>query len=309
MTKFIIRRFLGIFPTLFIIISISFFLIRAAPGGPFDTEKAIPQEVLVNIEAKFHMNDPLIVQYGSYMYDILRGDLGPSFRYADHDVNYFIANSFPISIQLGSLAIILALILGISTGIISALRQNTWIDYSTMGIAIIGISIPTFVVGPILMYFLAMKLHWLPTSGWITGRHGYVTLIMPVITLSLPFYAYFARISRASIIEVLRSDYIRTARAKGLSGPVIIVKHVLKGAMLPVVSFLGPALAGILTGSVVIEKIFRIPGLGKFFVQSAFNRDYTIIMGTVIVYAVMLVVLNFIVDIVYSFLDPRIAYK
>ncbi|MBT4287075.1 MAG: oligopeptide ABC transporter permease OppB [Deltaproteobacteria bacterium] len=309
MTKFIIRRFLGIFPTLFIIVSISFFLIRAAPGGPFDTEKAIPAEVLVNIEAKFHMDEPLVVQYGRYMYDILRGDLGPSFRYPDHDVNYFIANSFPISIQLGTISIVLALILGISTGIISALRQNTWIDYSTMGIAIIGISIPTFVVGPILMYFLAMKLHWLPTSGWITGRHGYVTLIMPVITLSLPFYAYFARISRASIIEVLRSDYIRTARAKGLSGPVIIIKHVLKGAMLPVVSFLGPALAGILTGSVVIEKIFRIPGLGKFFVQSAFNRDYTIIMGTVIVYAVMLVVLNFIVDIVYSFLDPRIAYK
>jgi oligopeptide transport system permease protein len=309
MTKFIIRRFLGIFPTLLIIISISFFLIRLAPGGPFSTEKAIPKPVLANIEAKFHMDEPLVMQYGRYMYDVLRGDLGPSFRYADHDVNYFIANSFPISMFLGSISIVVALILGISTGIISALRQNTWLDYASMGIAVIGISIPLFVVGPIMMYIFAMKLHWLPTSGWITGRNGYVTLIMPVATLCLPFYAYFARISRASIIEVLRSDYIRTARAKGLSGPVIVVKHVLKGAMLPVVSFLGPALAGILTGSVVIEQIFRIPGLGKFFVQSAFNRDYTIIMGTVIVYAVMLVVLNFIVDIVYSFLDPRIAYK
>ena len=309
MTKFIIRRFLGIFPTLLIIISISFFLIRLAPGGPFSTEKAIPKPVLANIEAKFHMDEPLVMQYGRYMYDVLRGDLGPSFRYADHDVNYFIANSFPISIFLGGISIVVALILGISTGIISALRQNTWLDYASMGIAVIGISIPLFVVGPIMMYIFAMKLHWLPTSGWITGRNGYITLIMPVATLCLPFYAYFARISRASIIEVLRSDYIRTARAKGLSGPVIVVKHVLKGAMLPVVSFLGPALAGILTGSVVIEQIFRIPGLGKFFVQSAFNRDYTIIMGTVIVYAVMLVVLNFIVDIVYSFLDPRIAYK
>jgi oligopeptide transport system permease protein len=309
MTKFIIRRFLGIFPTLLIIISISFFLIRLAPGGPFSTEKAIPKPVLANIEAKFHMDEPLVMQYGRYIFDVLRGDLGPSFRYADHDVNYFIANSFPISIFLGGISIVVALILGISTGIISALRQNTWLDYASMGIAVIGISIPLFVVGPIMMYIFAMKLHWLPTSGWITGRNGYVTLIMPVATLCLPFYAYFARISRASIIEVLRSDYIRTARAKGLSGPVIVVKHVLKGAMLPVVSFLGPALAGILTGSVVIEQIFRIPGLGKFFVQSAFNRDYTIIMGTVIVYAVMLVVLNFIVDIVYSFLDPRIAYK
>jgi oligopeptide transport system permease protein len=309
MTKFIIRRFLGIFPTLLIIISISFFLIRLAPGGPFSTEKAIPKPVLANIEAKFHMDEPLVMQYGRYIFDVLRGDLGPSFRYADHDVNYFIANSFPISIFLGGISIVVALILGISTGIISALRQNTWLDYASMGIAVIGISIPLFVVGPIMMYIFAMKLHWLPTSGWITGRNGYVTLIMPVATLCLPFYAYFARISRASIIEVLRSDYIRTARAKGLSGPVIVVKHVLKGAMLPVVSFLGPALAGILTGSVVIEQIFRIPGLGKFFVQSAFNRDYTIIMGTVIVYAVMLVVLNFIVDIVYSYLDPRIAYK
>ena len=309
MTKFIIRRFLGIFPTLLIIISISFFLIRLAPGGPFSTEKAIPKPVLANIEAKFHMDEPLVMQYGRYIFDVLRGDLGPSFRYADHDVNYFIANSFPISIFLGGISIVVALILGISTGIISALRQNTWLDYASMGVAVIGISIPLFVVGPIMMYVFAMKLHWLPTSGWITGRNGYITLIMPVATLCLPFYAYFARISRASIIEVLRSDYIRTARAKGLSGPVIVVKHVLKGAMLPVVSFLGPALAGILTGSVVIEQIFRIPGLGKFFVQSAFNRDYTIIMGTVIVYAVMLVVLNFIVDIVYSYLDPRIAYK
>lgn len=309
MTKFIIRRFLGIFPTLFIIISISFFLIRLAPGGPFSTEKAIPKPILANIEAKFHMDEPLVMQYGRYLFSVLQGDLGPSFRYADHDVNYFIANSFPISIFLGGISIIVALILGISTGIISALKQNSWMDYASMGLAVIGISIPLFVVGPIMMYVFAMKLHWLPTSGWITGRNGYITLIMPVATLCLPFYAYFARISRASIIEVLRSDYIRTARAKGLSGPVIVVKHVLKGAMLPVVSFLGPALAGILTGSVVIESIFRIPGLGKFFVQSAFNRDYTMIMGTVIVYAVMLVVLNFIVDIVYSYLDPRIAYK
>ncbi len=309
MTKYIIRRFLGIFPTLFIVVSISFFLIRAAPGGPFSTEKAIPKPVLANIEAKFHMDEPLVMQYGRYMFDILRGDLGPSFRYPDHDVNYFIGNSFPISIFLGGLSIAVALILGISTGIISALRQNTWVDYASMGLAVVGISIPLFVVGPIMMYVLAMKLHWLPTSGWITGRHGYQTLIMPVATLCLPYYAYFARISRASIIEVLRSDYIRTARAKGLSGPVIVVKHVLKGALLPIVSYLGPALAGVLTGSVVVETIFRIPGLGIFFVQSAFNRDYTIIMGTVIVYAAMLIVLNFLVDIVYSFLDPRIAYK
>ncbi len=309
MTKYIIRRFLGLFPTIFIIITLSFFIIRIAPGGPFDMEKTIPKQILENIEKKFHMDEPLLVQYGRYLLDMLRGDLGPSYRYQDRDVNYYIFNSLPNSLLLGLISLTMAVTLGIGVGMISAVKQNTWADYTAMSFAVIGISVPLFVVGPVLMYFLALQWKLLPTSGWITGRHGWVTLIMPALTLAFPYFAYNARLSRASILEVLRSDYVRTARAKGLKERTVLFKHVLKGALLPVVSYLGPAFAGIVTGSVVVETIFRVPGMGKFFVQSAFNRDYTLIMGTVIVYSVLLIIMNFIVDIVYSFLDPRVTYK
>jgi len=309
MTKFIIRRFIGLIPTLFIIVTFSFFIVRIAPGGPFDKEKRLPPEILKNIEKKYHLDEPLLQQYGRYLLDITRGDLGPSFSYPDHDVKFFIFNSLPKSMLLGTMALGLSVILGIGAGMISALRQNNWQDYTTMSIAVFGITVPNFVVGPVLMYFLALKLGWLPTSGWITGRFGWSTIIMPLITLTLPYFAYMARLSRASILEILRSDYIRTARAKGLGESVIMFKHVLKGALLPVVSYLGPAFAGIITGSVVVERIFRIPGLGQFFVQAAFNRDYTLLMGTVIVYSVILIIMNFLVDIVYGYLDPRISYS
>ncbi len=309
MTKYIISRFLGLIPTLFIIITLSFFIIRIAPGGPFDEEKALPKQILENIEKKYHMDEPLLKQYGRYLLDVLRGDLGPSFRYQDHDVSYYIFNSLPNSLFLGIVSLTIAVTLGIGVGMISAVRQNTWVDYTAMSFAVIGISVPLFVVGPVLMYFLALQWKLLPTSGWITGRHGWVTLIMPAVTLAFPYFAYNARLSRASILEVLRSDYVRTARAKGLKERTILFKHVLKGALLPVVSYLGPAFAGIITGSVVVETIFRVPGMGKFFVQAAFNRDYTLIMGTVIVYSVLLIIMNFIVDILYSFLDPRVTYK
>ncbi|MFP4180131.1 MAG: ABC transporter permease [Spirochaetaceae bacterium] len=309
MTKYIIRRLIGIIPTLFIVVTISFFLIRIAPGGPFDAERRPPEQVLKNIEAKFNLDQPLPMQYLSYLGDILKGDLGPSFRYQDHDVNYYIANSLPNSLFLGFMSLGLAFILGVGTGVISALNQNTWVDYLTMSIAIIGITVPLFVIGPVLMYFFALEWGILPTSGWITGRYGWVTLIMPVVTLTLRPFATIARLSRASMLEILRSDFIRTAQAKGLRDGVIIRRHVLKGSLLPVVSYLGPAFAAIVTGSVVVEQIFRVPGLGRFFVQSAINRDYTLIMGTVIVYSVILVLMNFIVDIIYSFLDPRITYK
>lgn len=309
MTKYVIRRFLGLFPTLLIIITLSFFIIRLAPGGPFDAEKALPQQILINIEKKFHMDEPLIMQYGRYMLDIIRGDLGPSFRYQDHDVNFYIFKSLPNSLFLGVISLSMAVVLGIGVGLISAVRQNSYADYVAMSFAVIGISVPLFVVGPVMMYFLALRWKLLPTSGWITGRYGWVTLIMPAVTLSFPYFAYIARLSRASILEVLRSDYIRTAQAKGLRNSVIMFRHVLKGALLPVVSFLGPAFAGIVTGSVVVETIFRVPGLGKFFVQSAFNRDYTLLMGTVIVYSTILIIMNFVVDIIYSFLDPRVTYK
>lgn len=309
MSKYIIRRFLGLIPTLFIIITISFFIIRIAPGGPFDTERAVPEQILRNLEAKYHLDEPIIQQYGRYLFDIIRGDLGPSYKYQDHDVNFYIFQSLPNSMLLGVIALAISLTFGISFGTFSAIRQNSFIDYFAMSLAVIGISIPLFVIGPVLMYVFAMRLGWLPTAGWITGEYGWLTMIMPAITLSFPYFANIARLTRASMLETLRSDYVRTAKAKGLKNSVIIIKHVLKGALLPVVSYLGPAFAGIITGSVVVEKIFRVPGLGQFFVQSSFNRDYTLIMGVVIVYSVILIVMNFIVDIIYSFLDPRISYK
>ena len=309
MTKYIIRRFFGLIPTLFIIITLSFFIIRIAPGGPFSEERALPKQVLENIEKAYHLDDPLLVQYGRYVFDILRGDLGPSFRYKDFDVNYYIRISLPNSMVLGLISLIFAVLLGITTGLISATRQNSALDYLSMSVAVIGISVPLFVVGPVLMYIFAMKLNLLPTSGWIMSGDSWKTVLMPVMTLTLPYFAYIARLSRASILEILRSDYVRTARAKGLSESVIMVKHVLKGALLPVVSYLGPAFAHIVTGSIVVETIFRVPGLGRHFVQSALNRDYTLIMGTVIVYSAILLVMNFIVDILYGFMDPRISYR
>lgn len=309
MGRFAFRRFLGLIPTMLIIITISFFLIRLAPGGPFSSEKKVTEEVMQNLMKKYHMDEPLFQQYLRYMGDILRGDLGPSFKNKDFTVNELIFGSLPNSIILGVTSLAIALIFGVSVGIGSALKQNTWLDYLGMSFAVIGISIPLFVVGPVLMLIFAMKLQWLPTSGWISVKNGLKPLILPAITLSFPYFAYIARLSRASILEVLRSDYIRTAKAKGLKQSKIMTKHVLKGAMLPVVSYLGPAFAGIITGSVVVEQIFLVPGLGNFFVKSALNRDYTLIMGTVIVYSFILVIMNFIVDIVYGLLDPRISYK
>lgn len=310
MTRYIIRRFLGLFPTLLVIITISFFMIRVAPGGPFAREKELPPQIRENIERKYNMDKPLLVQYGMYLYDIVfQFDLGPSFRYQDRDVNFYIFNSLPNSLILGVIALTVSLILGISAGMISAVKQNTIVDYAAMSVAVIGISVPLFVIGPVLMYFFAIQWGLLPTSGWITGRAGLRALIMPAVTLAFPYFAYIARLTRASVIEVLRSDYVRTARAKGMRQSVILFKHVLKGALLPVVSYLGPAFAGVVTGSVVVEQIFRVPGLGRFFVQSAFNRDYTLIMGTVIVFSTILVVMNFLVDILYGLLDPRVTYK
>jgi oligopeptide transport system permease protein len=259
--------------------------------------------------AKYHMDEPLIKQYFRFMGDILRGDFGPSFVNKDFTVNELIALSLPNSMILGLVALSIAVVLGVTTGTVSALKQNTAVDYSFMSVAVTGISVPNFVVGPVLMLVFAVTLRWLPTSGWIDGRNGLRTLILPSVTLSLAQFAYIARLTRASMLETLRSDYIRTARAKGLSTPVIIFKHAFKGACLPVVSYLGPAMAGLITGSVVVERIFAVPGLGIHFIRAATNRDYTMIMGDVIVYSLILIALNFVVDILYGFLDPRISYK
>ena len=282
---------------------------KVAPGGPFSAERNPPPEVLANINKVYHLDEPIPKQYVRYLGNMLRGDLGPSFRYKDYTVNDLIGNTMPNSLILGITALCSALFFGLLVGLVSAVKRNSVADYAAMSIAVIGISVPLFVVGPLLMLLFAVKLKWLPTSGWITGRQGLKTLIMPALALSLPYFAYIARLSRASVLEVLRSDYIRTAYAKGLSYPVVLFKHALKGAMLPVISYLGPAFAGIITGSVVIERIFLVPGLGTFFVQSALNRDYTLIMGTVVMYSIILILMNFVVDILYAVIDPRISYK
>lgn len=296
-------------PTLFLIVTFSFFIMKVAPGGPFSAERNPPPEVLANINKVYHLDEPLPKQYVRYLGNMLRGDLGPSFRYKDYTVNDLIGNTMPNSLILGITALCSALFFGLLVGLVSAVKRNSIADYASMSVAVIGISVPLFVVGPLLMLLFAVKLKWLPTSGWITGRQGLKTLIMPALALSLPYFAYIARLSRASVLEVLRSDYIRTAYAKGLSYPVVLFKHALKGALLPVISYLGPAFAGIITGSVVIEKIFLVPGLGTFFVQSALNRDYTLIMGTVVMYSIILILMNFVVDILYAVIDPRISYK
>ncbi|OQB97142.1 MAG: Oligopeptide transport system permease protein OppB [Spirochaetes bacterium ADurb.Bin110] len=308
MPRYFIRRILSIIPTLFIVITLSFFLIRLAPGGPFAREREVPEAILQNLMKRYHMDEPLIKQYLRYMGDIIRWDFGPSYRYRDLTVNEIIDEGLPISMSLGVISLVLATVGGIAVGIISALKQNRWQDYVVTSIAVIGISVPLFVMGPVLQLVFGMKLKILPIGQWIS-THGIKAVILPAITLSFPYFAYIGRLSRASILEVLRSDYIRTARAKGLKESVVVWKHVLKGALLPVVTYLGPAFSGIVVGSIVVESVFLVPGIGRPFVQSALNRDYTLIMAEVVVYSIILIIANLVVDILYGFLDPRISYK
>lgn len=298
-------RLLGLIPTLLVLITIAFFMIRVAPGGPFDGEKILPPEIRANLDAKYHLDEPLMQQYFRYLGQIITLDFGPSFQYKDWTVNELIAQGFPVSLTVGGLAMLLAFFAGTSIGIAAALRQNTAADYSIMGVAMLGISIPNFVVAPLLILVLAVYAGWLPAGGWDWSIQR---MILPVITLALPVIAYVARLTRGSMIEVLHSNYIRTARAKGLPGHLVIRRHALKPALLPVISFMGPATAGLITGSVVIERIYSIPGLGSYFVQGALNRDYTLVMGVVIFYGVIIILLNFIVDILYSWMNPRIRY-
>jgi oligopeptide transport system permease protein len=308
MGRFVLKRFLSFIPTMLVIIIFGFVIIRAAPGGPFSREKAVPPGVLANLMAKYHMDEPLHKQFFRYFRDLLRGDFGPSFRLRDFTVNQLIGIALPVSVILGSIALLISVFVGVTAGIVSALKQNKAADYTIMAIAVTGNSMPTFVVGPLLMLVFAIWLKLTPTAGWI-DRFGSKALILPVATLALNQFARIARVMRASMIETLRSDYVRTARAKGLSMPAIIVRHVLKGASLPVVSLLGPALAEIVVGAVATERIFAIPGMGRQILNASTNRDYTLLMGTIITYAIVLIVMNFIVDIVYGFLDPRITYK
>jgi len=303
----IIRRLLTGIPTLLVIVTIAFFMMRVAPGGPFDRERALPVEIERNVLKAYHLDQPLVLQYRDYLLGVLRGDFGPSFKYRDFTVAELLATGFPASLEVGGLAILLAVGLGITLGTLAALRQNTGADHAVMATAMTGITVPNFVMAPLLTLIFGVWLRWLPVAGWNGGAPA--NLILPVTALALPQIAYIARLTRGSLIEVLHADYIRTARAKGLRERIVIVRHALKGALMPVVSYLGPATAQLVTGSVVIETIFGIPGIGRYFVQGALNRDYTLVMGTVITYAVLIILLNLAVDLLYGLLDPKVKQR
>jgi oligopeptide transport system permease protein len=301
--RLVIRRLLESIPTLLVLIALTFFMMRMAPGGPFDREKRLAPEVEANLRAAYYLDEPLYQQFGRYLGNLAQGDFGPSFQYRDRTVTELIAGGFPVSLRLGGFAMLLALFGGVTLGSIAALRQNKPTDYATMAVAMTGISVPNFVMAPLLVLLFAVYLGWLPAGG--LGDAGWRNLILPVITLALTQVAYIARLTRGSMIEVLRSNYIRTARAQGLSTLTILLRHALKPALVPVVSYLGPATAGLITGSVVIEQIFGLPGLGRYFVQGALNRDYTLVLGIVTFYGALIIFFNFLVDLVYGWLDPR----
>jgi oligopeptide transport system permease protein len=304
---YVTRRILTSIPTLLVIVTIAFFMMRVAPGGPFDQERALPPEIERNMLAAYNLNAPLIVQYWDYLKGVIHGDFGPSFKYQDFTVAELLLSGFPASLRVGGIAIALAVVIGIALGTIAALRQNSGIDYAVMATAMTGITIPNFVMAPLLTLILGVYLGWLPVAGWGGGAPRF--LILPVIALALPQIAYIARLTRGSMIETLNANFVRTARAKGLREQIVVVRHALRGALLPVISYLGPATAQIMTGSVVIETIFGIPGIGRYFVQGALNRDYTLVMGTVIVYGVLIIVLNLIVDMLYGLLDPKVKQR
>ena len=302
MLKYFFKRLLHGIPVLFVVATLTFIIMRLVPGGPFDQEKKLPPEILVNIEAKYHLDQPVGVQYLFYLKQLIHGDMGPSYKYIGRDVTDIILDTFPVSITLGLLAMIIVIGVGVPAGVWSAYRQNSIVDKVVIFFATLGISVPSFVLGTVLVWVMSHKLQWLPPALWEGPRY----MILPAIALGAPFTGYIARLIRSSVLEVLASDYIRTARAKGLTEPVILLKHTLKNSIFPIVSVLGPLTAGLVTGSFVIEFIFSIPGMGSFFITAVTNRDYPLIMGVTLVYAVLIVVANILVDMIYMWLDPRV---
>jgi oligopeptide transport system permease protein len=324
MTKYIIRRILLFIPVLLLIVLTTFTLMRIIPGGPFDFigDKSLPPAIRANLEEKYHIDDPIWKQFIDYIWDLIsKGDLGPSFRYRGRTVNDIIKESLPISAQLGLLSLLLAILIGIPAGIIAALKQNSWFDYSSTFVAVIFRSIPNMVLGPLLVWLIALKLGWLPVARWgalppfFLGFIPKINIefikhaILPAFALGTAYSAAIARLTRGSLLQVIREDYIRTARAKGLSERMVIVGHALKNSLIPVVTYIGPLFAALLTGTFIIESIFGIPGMGKHFIQSIGNRDYAVIQGVMLIYSILLVVANLFVDITYAWLDPRIRYK
>lgn len=304
MISFVLRRLMSAVPTVFVVVTISFFLMRFAPGGPFSLERPLPPQTMANVMETYKLNDPLWSQYLHYLRNAFKGDFGPSFIYKDNTVAELIGKALPYSVELGLYAILIALIGGVILGTIAALRQNSALDFGLMAFATIGVTVPNFVVGPVLTLIFAVMLSWLPAGGW--GNGGFQNLILPMTALALPQLAVFARLTRGSMIEALNGDHIRTARAYGLPPRVVVITHALRGAMLPVVSYLAPCAAALLTGSAVVESIFTIPGVGRYFVLGALNRDYPLVMGTVILVAVFVIFFNLLVDIAYGLLDPRV---
>ena len=306
MLRFALGRLLQAIPVLLIVISATFLLVHSAPGGPFSADKAVPPEVIRALEAQYNLDQPLWQQYLSYLGDVLQGDLGPSFKYSGRTVNELIAAGLPATAELALYAMLVALVIGVSAGVLAAIRPNTMQDYLPMSAAMLGICMPSFLLGPLLVLVFGIHLEWLPVSGWgdIPGDK-----VLPAITLGTGYAAYIARLSRGGMLEVLSQDYIRTARAKGLSEPLIIFKHALRGGLIPVVAFLGPAFAGLLGGSFVVETIFQIPGLGRFYVQAAFNRDYTMILGMTIFFAALITLFHLLSDMLALWLNPKLRQQ
>jgi oligopeptide transport system permease protein len=304
MLSYAIRRLFGTLPTLLLIVAIAFFMMRLAPGGPFDKERRVSAAVEQNLIKAYHLDEPLPIQFLNYLGNVLHGDFGPSFQYKDFSVTELIWSGFPVSLALGGAAILIATFLGLALGALAALRQNGPLDYAVMATSMTGIAIPNFVVAPVLTLVFGLMLGWLPVGGWSSLSNA----ILPVTALCLPQVAVIARLTRGSMIEVLRGNYIRTARAKGLPERLVVARHAMRAALVPVVSYLGPAVASIITGSIIIEQIFGIPGIGRYFVQGALNRDYTLVMGVTIFYGALIILFNLAVDLIYGFLDPKVRY-
>jgi oligopeptide transport system permease protein len=305
MFRFFASRFLQSVLALFVIITATFFMMKAVPGGPFDAEKATSPEIRANLEAYYGLNKPVYEQYGDYLRNLVHGEMGPSFKYPNRTVNEILWDKLPVSLELGGISLMVALVLGIPLGTFGAIRKNTWVDYLASAFGMIGISVPTFVVGPLAVLIFAIGAGWFSASGWYTASDR----VLPSLVLGIAYAAPISRLTRGGMLEVLSQDFIRTARAKGASELRIVFRHALKGGLLPVVSYLGPATAGILTGSFVIETIFQVPGLGREFVNSAFNRDYTLLLGTVILYAALIMLLNLAVDVVQAWMNPKVRLE
>jgi oligopeptide transport system permease protein len=307
MLRYFLRRLAGAIPTLFIIVTLSFFLVRIAPGGPFDEERSLPPEIMANLEKAYGLDQPVWAQYLRYMRGVVHGDFGPSFRYKDFTVTELIAQGFPVTFELGTIALALALAIGIPLGAFAALHRNSAADYATVSLAVAGIAIPSFVLLPLLALIFGVYLHWLPVAGWEARsvRH----LALPVLVLSLPPLAYIARLTRGGMLEVLGSPFIRTALAKGLPLRSVVARHALRPALVPVAGYLAPAVASIMTGSLVVESIAGLPGVGRYLVQGALNRDYTLVLGMVILYSALLIAMGLLVDLLYAWLDPRVRFE